>query len=210
MLVGVVDSKVGNVAANPLAAVSAPRRDGDGAALDVAPEEADDQVRQRFVELYRALFPPVYGFIRFRVGDLHAAEDLTAQVFERALGRLATVRRPERVRAWLFAIARNAVADYRRRRRPAVELEQVDTLEHLLVDSPEDEALRREEWRRLVSHLAMLSDRERELIGLRFAGGLSHREVGQVVGLSEANVAQIVHRAVARLRARFDAEEVNP
>jgi RNA polymerase sigma-70 factor (ECF subfamily) len=183
-------------------------RDGIGArAVGAERVAAEGQSCEQFVQLYRELFPPLYGFVRFRIGDAHAAEDLTAQIFERALRRLATVRRPERARAWLFAIARNAIVDYRRGRRGSVELEQAERLEHLLIDSPEGEVIRRDEWRRLVVHLRTLSDRERELLGLRFAAGLGHREIGRIVGLSESNVAQIVHRALAKLRARFDAEE---
>ena len=168
---------------------------------------AEEDATERFIRLYRELFPPLYGYVRFRVGDVQVAEDLTALAFERALSRLATVREPERVRAWLFTIARNAIADHRRRRRPADGLEMAERLEHLWIDSPEGEAVRRDEWRRLVAYLAELNDRERELIGLKFAAGLANREIGQILDLSEANVAQIVHRAIVKLRRRFDAEE---
>ena len=65
----------------------------------------------RFVNLYRELFAPLSGNVRFRVGDAQVAEDLAAEVFERALARLATVREPERVRAWLFVIARNVITE---------------------------------------------------------------------------------------------------
>jgi RNA polymerase sigma-70 factor (ECF subfamily) len=163
----------------------------------------------RVARLYRDLFPAVFGFVRFRVGDTHLAEDLTAIVFERALAKLATVREPERVRAWLFTIARNAVVDERRRRRPDADLGAADQVEHLWVDSPEREVLDRDEWRRLVGYLAELDDRDREILGLRFAAGLTNREVGEIVRLSESNVAQIVHRAVVKLRRRFAHEETS-
>ena len=179
---------------------------GSAAAADAAVSRAEPVVT-RVARLYRDLFPAVYGFVRFRVGDADLAEDLTATVFERALAKLASVREPDRVRAWLFTIARNVVTDDRRRRRPAAGLEAADLLEHLWIDSPEAEALDRDEWRRLVGYLAELDDRDREVLGLRFAAGLSNREVGQIVRLSEANVAQIAHRAVVKLRRRFAHEE---
>jgi RNA polymerase sigma-70 factor (ECF subfamily) len=174
-----------------------------------APNEtsAHEDAAARVARLYRELFPAVFGFIRFRVGESHLAEDLTATVFERALAKLATVRDPDRIRSWLFTIARNVVTDERRRRRPGGTVDEIETLEHLWVDSPESEALARDEWRRLVGYLAELDDRDREILGLRFAAGLSNREVGQVVGHSESHTAQIVHRAIVKLRRRFATEE---
>jgi RNA polymerase sigma-70 factor (ECF subfamily) len=166
-----------------------------------------DDTAGRVARLYRELFPAVFGFVRFRVGDGHLAEDITATVFERALAKLASVRDPERVRAWLFTIARNAVADERRRRRPGAPLEEIESFEHLWVDSPETQALARDEWHRLLKYLAELDDRDREILGLRFAAGLSNRAVGEIVERSEAHVAQIVHRAVVKLRRRFAHEE---
>jgi RNA polymerase sigma-70 factor (ECF subfamily) len=174
--------------------------------LDGAGWQAES-VATRVTRLYRELFPAVFGFVRFRVGDTDLAEDLTATVFERALAKLSTVREPDRVRAWLFTIARNVVTDERRRRRPAANLDAADLLEHLWIDSPEAEALDRDDWRRLVGYLAELDDRDREILGLRFAAGLSNREVGEIVRLSEAHVAQITHRAVVKLRRRFAYEE---
>jgi RNA polymerase sigma-70 factor (ECF subfamily) len=181
----------------------------DAADVSTRPVERETTAAgvEDFVRLYQELFPPVYGYIRFRVRDPHAAEDLTALVFERALARLATVRDVARVRPWIFTIARNAIVDERRRRRIDLDLESADALEHLWVESPEEDALQRDEARRLLAHLAALDDRERELIGLRFAAGLANREVGEICGLSEANVAQIVHRAVVKLRRRLGAEE---
>ena len=61
----------------------------------------------------------------------------------------------------------------------------------------------------MLAHVAVLSDRERELVGLKFAGSLRNREIARVTGLSEANVAQILHRALVRLRQRFE-EETRP
>lgn len=162
---------------------------------------------ERFAQSYRELFPPLYGYILFRVGDGHVAEDITAHVFERALSHLATIRQPDRIRPWLFAIARHAVAEYRRKHRPTTDLDAAEALAHLRIESPEMDAERRDEWRRAVTYLTELTEREREVIGLKFIAGLSYREIGQVCGVSEANAGQIAHRAIAKLRQRFAAEE---
>ncbi|MGI8687691.1 MAG: sigma factor [Thermomicrobiales bacterium] len=79
---------------------------------DAAAATSGEATADRFAQIYHKLFPPLYGYVHFRVGDRHVAEDITAQVFERALSHVATVRQPDRLRPWLFAIARNAVAEY--------------------------------------------------------------------------------------------------
>ncbi len=81
-------------------------------------------------------------------------------------------------------------------------------VEQLRVDSPENELARREEMRLLLAHLGKLSERERELVGLRHAAGLTNREIARILKLSEANVAQILHRTIVKLRRWLDEEAV--
>src|SRR5947199_6843502 len=114
-----------NLATQPIAVTAAPvdptpsgdrAVSGDRAAIGWAPLGNGDawaleDTAGRVARLYCELFPAVFCFVRFRVGDGHLAEDITATVFERALAKLASVRDPARVRAWLFTIARNAVTD---------------------------------------------------------------------------------------------------
>jgi RNA polymerase sigma-70 factor (ECF subfamily) len=73
-----------------------------------------------FAAIYGHYFPRVYNYVRYRVGDAVAADDITAQTFERALVGIGRYR-PERApfAAWLFAIARNAVTDHLRAQRRA-------------------------------------------------------------------------------------------
>ncbi|MFN8525338.1 MAG: sigma-70 family RNA polymerase sigma factor [Chloroflexota bacterium] len=157
------------------------------------------------VELYRALVGPVFTFIHLRVGHRQNAEDLTAEVFERVLAGLAGLRKPERTRSWVFSIARNAITDHWRRhaQRHEVGLLDRDALTAHAVASPEQSAEEAELWAELRSALADLNDREREIVALRFAGGLRHREIAELTGLKEANVGQITHRVLNRLRAQF-------
>ena len=154
----------------------------------------------RVAALYDELFPAIYRFVRFRLRDEHLAEDVTARVFERALGQMASLRDPNRVRAWLFAIARNLVADARRAPRSSVGLDAVDDDPSSWVGAPDDDVLSHEARLELLRCVSRLDTRARDLIGLRYAAGLRNREIAAATGLSEANVAQILRRALKRLR----------
>ena len=162
-----------------------------------------------FAELYDHYFPQVYAYVRYRVEDRMIAEDLTAVVFERALAKIGLYRADEASFAtWLFRIARHAVIDHYRKQkvRPQVALEEVSLL---VAPEPTPEAwlLREEEFQWLRAHLRELSDREQEMIALKFATGLTNRRIAQVTGLSESNVGVIVHRAIRKLRRKFEEDE---
>jgi RNA polymerase sigma-70 factor (ECF subfamily) len=81
----------------------------------------------RFEEIYDAHVVPIFRFVYARVGNRPDAEDLTSQVFMRAVEQLDVTRAQAQIAAWLYRVAQNAVADYWRAfyRLPRVELELV-------------------------------------------------------------------------------------
>jgi RNA polymerase sigma-70 factor, ECF subfamily len=154
---------------------------------------------QGFEDLYRNTFPRVYAYVASLLRDRSAAEDVTALAFERAYrkrSRFSAGRgSPE---AWVFGIARNAALDELRKlkRRAHLEGEPADVWSA----GPDEEAersFRRDEVR---AALASLDARDRDLVALKFAGGLSNGEIARVLGLSETNVGSRLHRAVEKLR----------
>ena len=162
------------------------------AATAPAPETAATP----FADLYRQTFADVYAYVATIVRDRSAAEDVTAQAFERAYRKRRSFdARRGSERAWLFGIARNAALDeLRRRRRTAT-----------LVAEPPDEALAAHDEvavRRATVRAAMatLEPRDRELIALKFHGDLSNAELARILGTSESNAGTRVHRAVTKLR----------
>jgi RNA polymerase sigma-70 factor (ECF subfamily) len=162
-----------------------------------------------FAAIYDHYFPRVYNYARYRVGDAPTADDLTAQVFERVLVKIGEYR-PERrpFAAWLFAIARNAVNDHLRaqRRHPWLSLEALR--DRASATPPPEEIAERDESRsELLEAVARLSERERELVALKFAAGLTNRTIAELTGLSEGHVGVILYRAVRRLRAVLAVEE---
>ena len=72
----------------------------------------------------------------------------------------------------------------------------------------ERQVIKQERVQRLRLHLQTLSDREQEIIALKFAGGLKNRQIAEILGLSPGNVGTILYRAMRRLRRRLTEEEV--
>jgi RNA polymerase sigma-70 factor, ECF subfamily len=156
-----------------------------------------------FEALYRRVFPRVYAYVASLLRDRSAAEEVTAQAFERAYRKRSTYR-PGRgsAEAWVFGIARHAALDELRRRKRRATLE--GDPEDVHGTSPEDHAeavVRRETVR---AALAELDPRDRELVVLKFHGGLSNTEIARVLGLSESNVGTKLHRTMEKLRRDVD------
>jgi RNA polymerase sigma-70 factor (ECF subfamily) len=164
-----------------------------------------------FAAIYDHYFSRVYNYVRYRVNDAGATDDLTAQIFERALtniGRYQTERAP--FAAWLFAIARNAVGDHlRASRRRWLSL---DALRDRPDPKPQPEqvAVENESHTALLAAITCLSDRERDLIALKFAAGLTNRHIAELSGLSESNVGVSLFRAMRKLRAELERRGVKP
>ncbi len=152
-----------------------------------------------FAELYERTFPRVYAYVASLLRDRSAAEDVTAQAFERAYRKRLSYRASRgSMDAWVFGIARNAALDeLRKRKRQAVLEGEPEDTEGVLPEDEADLALRRQAVR---AALASLDGRERDLIALKFAGGLSNGEIARVLRMSESNVGTRLHRTITKLR----------
>jgi RNA polymerase sigma-70 factor (ECF subfamily) len=153
-------------------------------------------------EWYLAYGQGIYGYLRWQLASADEAEDLTAEVFLRAL-RAVHRFDPRRgsAQAWLYRIARNALRDQQRqaRRRRQVPLGALRDLQ-CQAPSPEERILREEEVARLLASVDLLGPADRELIGLRYGSALSITEVGEVLGVREPAVRTRLWRALSRLR----------
>ncbi|HEX5194179.1 MAG TPA: RNA polymerase sigma factor [Solirubrobacteraceae bacterium] len=159
---------------------------------------------ERFEALYRDARDDVYAYVATLLRDPAAAEDVTALAFERAYRRRATFDRRRGVeRAWLFGIARNAALDeLRRRRRTAALAADPEDVDAGSVADGAEVALRRTAVR---AALSGLSGREREIVALKFHGGLTNGEIGRVLGISETAAGSLLFRTIEKLRRACDA-----
>lgn len=154
-----------------------------------------------FGALYAACAADVHAYVVTIVRDRDAAEDVVAATFERALRRRGSFdARRGTPRAWLFGIARNAALDELRRRRRTATL-HADPPE--TAPGEEDDSAERATVR---AALAALEPRDREIVALKFHGGLSNGELARVLGCSESNAGTRLHRALTRLREACRAD----
>ena len=152
--------------------------------------------------VYAERLPAVYNYFRYRVGDGVVAEDLTSITFVKAWRSRRGYRRDlAGFGTWLMAIARNVATDHFRSERRHAPLEAAADVTTGV--TPEDVAERRSDIERLVQLLAALPDRDRELIALKYGGGLTNRAIASMTGLSESNVGTLLHRTVQTMRAQW-------
>jgi RNA polymerase sigma-70 factor (ECF subfamily) len=150
-------------------------------------------------ELYRAHVDMVYRYIYARVGDVAVAEDLTAQVFLKALEGLPNYEPSgSPFAAWLYRIAYARTVDHWRqqqRRREVVLDESLPAAD----PAPEDRLVLETEWNTALDLLAQLTDDQQDVLILRFIGEMSLAEVADALGKTVGAVKAAQHRALATL-----------
>lgn len=144
------------------------------------------------------LIRAVYAYVAYRVGPGPDAEDITSDVFERAL-RYRDSYDPKRGEpmAWLIGIARRCVNGAGP--DPFVALDPVE--QRAAPGDLADDTVRR---LTLLDAVARLSERDRELVALRYGADLTGRQIGAILDLSANAVDVALHRAVERLRQALD------
>jgi len=156
--------------------------------------------KEAFTELYEAYFGKLYRYVVVRIGNRAEAEDMTQQVFVKAYKSISSYRwRGVPFSAWLFRIAHNLVVDFFRKesKRPTVPLEESLMASN---DNVQQIVERRLDVERVMAATRQLTAAQREVISLRFAGGLAIAEVARVMGKKEGAVKALQHSAIAALR----------
>jgi RNA polymerase sigma factor (sigma-70 family) len=170
------------------------------------PPATEPDARQAAVEVcrqwYLAYGGPLYSYLRFHLPSADLAEDLTAEVFLRALKSYERFNPSSASpRPWLFRIAQNALRDYHRqaKRRQVLPMAAMRDLQ-CDAPSPEERLLWEEEVAGLLAGMAELPVKDREVIGLCYGSELSMEEAGEILGLSAAATRTRLWRALGRLR----------
>lgn len=152
----------------------------------------------QFQHLYDQYYQAIYRFIYYRVHHRETAEDLTSTVFYKALEHISQYK-PHKgaFSAWLYRIARNAIIDHFRQAKGTDDI----TLAFDLTDGtniPRDFDAR-EQLEKVKRYLAELDGRQRDIVVMRVWDGLSHREIAELLDMTEASVKMAFSRTMAKL-----------
>ena len=167
-------------------------------------ERAKRDARE-FGALYDRHFQQIYRFVYSRVREQTAAEDVTSEIFMKALKAMPRYQDTGRpFAAWLYQISVNAIADRYRTLRPA---QPLDDFHDLSVAGPalEDLASHRDEIRRIWALVEGLPIQQRTALVLKFQEDMKIEDIAVVMGKSAGAVKLLIHRGVSRLREEADA-----
>ena len=158
--------------------------------------EAAQKDRSRFAELYEAHFDRVYAFVAHRVANRQEAQDLTSEVFQRALANIHRYEwRGAPFAAWLYRMAANAVADHYHEKAREGDFPQAEVPDNVAADAERRAALSQ--------CVNRLPKEQRRVIVMRFVEQRRIREIAEELGKSEGAIKQLQWRAVQNLRAQM-------
>ena len=158
--------------------------------------------KDAFGMLYEHYTERIFNYVYYRTGNVHDAEDLTARVFQRAMGHIRDYTdRGVPFSAWLYRIAHNLVANWHRDRSRKQEI-PLDDLPILPAkgDHPETALVHTEEQDALLRLIRRLPPERQNLLILKFVENMSNAEIGQIMGRSEGAVKSLYHRTLLSLR----------
>lgn len=153
-----------------------------------------------FPAFYRANVKQVYRFLLYRVnGRREIAEDLTQDVFVKALVAFEAYDPTVSQTAWIFTIARHHLLNYLEKTRPGIDLEEV---ENILTDggSWEQTVELREAERRLLEAIHKLPSEDAQIIRLKYLEGWSYEEMAKILQKSSGSLRVQAHRILKVLQ----------
>ena len=156
--------------------------------------------QEAFTELYDKYFEKIYRYIAVKVGDRMDAEDITQQVFLKAIKSISSFKwKGFPFSSWLFRIAHNQVVDYLRKKKKQSTFALDD---NVLASKDDPEAMLEQKLNleQLATATKKLTSAQQEVISLRFAGELPIAQVAKVMGKSEGAVKALQHSAIVSLR----------
>lgn len=165
-----------------------------------------NEYETRLSDLYEEYYDKIARYVYVHISNKEEAEDIAGEVFLKALESLKSYREQGvPMQGWLFRIAHNLTVDYLRKmnKRRTVPIDSVVLQGN---DNPANTAEKNIEFKRVTKAMKQLTTEQREVINLRFFGGLTSKEVGGVLGKSDGAVREMQRAAIEKLRGIMGVE----
>jgi RNA polymerase sigma-70 factor (ECF subfamily) len=162
----------------------------------------------QIADLYETHFERVVRYIAVRIGDTSEAQDLTSEVFTRALRSADSYRETGApMEAWVFKIAHNIVVDYLRKksRRPA-SVQVDEALPLTSIHDPTENLERQQEVEQLYRAVRQLSKAQQQVLALRFGAEMTSEQAAQIMGKKPGAVREMQSAALKKLREILGSE----
>jgi len=162
---------------------------------------------EAFGKLYDQYYSQIFGYVLRRVANIEIAQDITSEVFFKALKNLGQFKWHNiSLSSWLYRIAANKIVDYfRKGKHKVVSLEEISDL--ISDSNPSTEVLqaekeleRHEHFLILHESIAKLPFKYQEVITLRYFENRQIREIAQILGKREGTIKSWLHRGLEKLR----------
>jgi len=161
---------------------------------------AKEHDKEAFAALYESHFDRVYRYVYLKMGNQNDAEDVAQTVFIKAMEKIHTYKdQGAPFSAWLFRIAHNQLIDLARKNKKRRH-DEIDPNIASGEEGPAEYAEKNFEIERMVTATQQLTPSQREVLSLRFTGGLSIAEAAKLMGKSEGAIKALQHSAVIALR----------
>lgn len=163
-----------------------------------------------FAVIFETYYKRIYNYISYRVSCRYTTEDLTSQVFVKAMTKIDSYSpKKSPLEVWMFTIARNVVNDYFRAQKRR-NIFSIDVIKELVSSKKDPESLfiLGESNDKLQMALNTLNARERNMVALKFGANLSNIQIAELVDLSESNVGVILYRTMKKLKVQIENESV--
>lgn len=171
--------------------------------------------RETFGELYDQFYSQIFGYVLKSVANIETAQDITSEVFFKALKNLGQYQSRDNVpfSSWLYRIAINQINDHLRsknRKHTVVSLEKVSETDYTISTSSssveaevlqaEEELRRQQDFLTLHESISKLPIKYQEVITLRYFEKKQEKEIARILGKPEGTVKSSLHRALRKLR----------
>ena len=155
-----------------------------------------------FGELYKLYVEQIFRYLYSRVGNVHEAEDVTAQTFLVAFESFDRFREDGHFASWLFTIARNKAMDHFRQRK---NISCIDEAANIPVENdPLYGVIQLEQMAALSKLIQALPEEDRELLRFRFLAAMSFPEIAHFLHRNEDAVKKSIYRLLARLHSQLE------